>query len=342
MATRSAVSGPLPATMQALELQAYDGRPQVVERPVPKPGPGEVLIRIAASPVNPSDLMFMRGQYGVTRSLPTVPGFEASGTVVAAGPGPWPRLLVGRRVGCAASDRQDGTWAEYMVTHAMRCLPLLRSVSLEQGATMIVNPMTAWALLDIARRGKHRAIANTAAASALGRMILRLGLRYNLPVVHIVRRQEQVDLLRGLGGQHVLDSSQPDFDERLRETFRGLGVTLALDGVAGKMTQSLLAAMPRRGRVMVYGSLSGIACRADPGQLIYGRKGVEGFWLSDWVSRLTVPRLLMTSFAVQRMLAAELRTTIRARVSLQDAAPELQAYKAEMTKGKVLIIPSET
>jgi hypothetical protein len=73
--------------------------------------------------------------------------------------------------------------------------------------------------------------------------------------------------------------------------------------------------------------------------LIFGKKGVDGFWLSDWASRLTVSRLLRTGFAVQRMLAEELQTTVRARVSLADAEPELEAYKQEMSKGKVLIVP---
>jgi NADPH:quinone reductase-like Zn-dependent oxidoreductase len=329
----------VPATMQALELEAYDGRPQVVEKPVPQPGPGEVLVRVTASPVNPSDLMFMRGLYGVKKPLPTTPGFEASGTVVAAGRGLWPRLLVGRRVSLGTSDKREGTWAEYVVTSAMRCIPLLGSVSMEQGASMIVNPMTAWALLDIARRGRHRAIANTAAAGALGQMILRLGIKLDLPVVHIVRRQEQLDLLRSLGAEHVFDSSQPDFDDRLKETFHRLGVTLALDGVAGKMTQRLLAAMPRGGRVLVYGALSMTTCRAHPTMLIFQNKGVDGFWLSAWVSKLTIIKLLRTSFAIQRLLAEELQTTIRARVSLQDAVSELEAYKKEMSKGKVLITP---
>ena len=92
-------------------------------------------------------------------------------------------------------------------------------------------------------------------------------------------------------------------------------------------------------RVLVYGALSGITCRAIPGQLIFGQKSIAGFWLSEWVRKLSVPRLLMTGFAIQRLLGAELQTTVRARVSLDDAVAELQAYKSEMTKGKVLIVP---
>src|SRR4051812_14523408 len=105
----------LPETMRALCLTAYDGRPeslQMTEMPVPKPAAGQVLVRVAAAPINPSDLMFVRGLYGVKKPLPAVPGFEGSGTVVAAGSLAG-RLLVGRRVGCVPNPATDGTWAEY-------------------------------------------------------------------------------------------------------------------------------------------------------------------------------------------------------------------------------------
>src|SRR5436305_13573525 len=104
----------IPETMRAVELRAYEGGPDalaVVERPVPMPGVGQVLMRIAASPVNPSDLSFLRGAYGIRKSLPVVPGFEASGVVVASGGGVWANHIVGRRVACAAPAGGDGTWA---------------------------------------------------------------------------------------------------------------------------------------------------------------------------------------------------------------------------------------
>ena len=111
----------IPVTMRAVQLRAYDGNPEsvaVVELPVPRPGPGQVLIRVAASPINPSDLMFIRGLYGFKKPLPATPGFEGSGTVVEAGSGMMPRFLKGRRVACAAADPNiaGGMWAEYPVS----------------------------------------------------------------------------------------------------------------------------------------------------------------------------------------------------------------------------------
>lgn len=330
----------LPTVMRALELQAYDGKPRLVENAVPRPGPGEVLIRMAATPVNPSDVMFLRGLYGIKKPLPVGPGIEGSGTVMEAGSGLFPRLLLGRRVGCVGSTNQDGTWAEYMVTKAVLCVPLLKSVSLEQGAMMFVNPWTAWALLDIAHRGRHQAIAHTAAASALGRMMLRLGQRFKCPIFHIVRRQAQVDLLRGLGAEYVLNSSDPDFDARQRDLCHQLGVTLAFDAVAGEMTGRVLAAMPRGGRVIVYGALSEAMCTVHSGQLIFKQKGIDGFWLTDWISRLNIVARWRTAFSIQKLLATDLQTEVHPRLSLQEAVAGIETYTQEMTKGKSLIVLS--
>ena len=329
----------IPSTMQALELRAYDGRVHLVEKPVPQPGPGQVLVCMAASPINPSDLKFLVGQYGVRKALPVVPGFEGSGTVVAAGAGLVARLRMGRRVACMAPETGDGAWAEYMVAPAKRCIPLLGSVTLEQGATMVVNPWTAWALLDTARRRGHRAAVHTAAASSLGRMMLRLGRRLNFPIIHVVRRPAQVELLRGMGAAHVLDSTAAGFDAQLKGLCSQLNVTVAFDPVAGEMTARALAAMPRGSRAIVYGSLSGAPCTVPPAELMYERKAVEGFWLSHWVADRGLLSLAKMALTAQKLAATEFVTEVRARVPLAGAAEAIEAYKHDMTAGKVLIIP---
>ncbi|MGH2374686.1 MAG: zinc-binding dehydrogenase [bacterium] len=331
-----------PSLMRALELRSYGAGPknlEVVQRPVPQPGPGQVLVRIAASPINPSDLAFMSGVYGVLKPLPVVPGIEASGTVVAAGRGLYPRFLVGKRVACAAGEG-DGAWAEYMVTRAMQCMPLPGTVSLEQGAMSIVNPLTAWALMEIARKERHRGVVQTAAASALGKMILRLGLRRRTPVIHIVRRPAQVELLRalGAGADVVLDSSEPDFEERLRAAARRWHATIAFDAVAGAMTGRIVQALPKRSKVIVYGGLSPEACHVDARQFIFEHKRVQGFWLSQPAPLSTID-LLRGIAAVRSGLAADFQSEVRLRLPLEAATQGLEQYAAQMTEGKVLLMP---
>jgi NADPH:quinone reductase len=339
----SSDSGP-PAIMRALEIQSYDGRPEslaVVERPVPRPRRGEVLVRIAAAPVNPSDLMFLRGLYGYTKPLPAVPGFEGSGEVVESGGGWKARLLVGRRVACAAADPkvEGGTWAQYLATSADFCVPLRREVTLEQGAMMLVNPLTAWALVEMARAGRHRAVVQTAAASALGRMILRLGERFQLPVIHVVRREEQVELLRKMGATLVLNSAAEGFNRDLRSLCARAHATLALDAVAGEMTGRVLEAMPKGSRAIVYGGLALAACQVNPASLIFGGQKVEGFWLSEWLRNKSFLERFRVASRVQKMLAGEMKSEIRGRFSLEDAPRALADYAANMTAGKVLFTP---
>jgi NADPH:quinone reductase-like Zn-dependent oxidoreductase len=271
--------------------------------------------------------------------LPVVPGFEASGRVVEAGGGFMARALLGKRVACAAPTDGDGTWAEYMLTQASLCIPLIKGISDEQGATSIVNPLSAWAMMRMAKQAGAKAVVQTAAASALGQMMEGLGHRFNIPVINIVRRAEQVDFLRSRGAQHVLDSSAEDFDERLRELCLKLNATVGFDAVAGELTGRMLIAMPAGARVIVYGALSGEGCLVDPRSLIFEEKRVEGFWLSKWLRSQNIVRMLRTTRRVQKLLANDLRTEIRARLPLEEARRGIQQYTEHMTGGKILVVP---
>lgn len=332
----------LPKTMRALRLTAYDGRPeslQLVELPVPQPAAGQVLVRVAAAPINPSDQMFIRGLYGVKRALPTVPGFEGSGTVVAAGSLP-AKLLVGRRVGFTPATGSDGTWAEYVVAPATQCLPLLPRISNEQGSMLFVNPFSAWAMMELARRGKHTALVQSAAASSLGRMLLKLALKEKLPLVNVVRRAEQEQLLRQAGAEHVVNSGEPEFEERLRIKCHELGVTLAFDAVAGPMTGQLAQALVDGGTVIVYGGLSEQEGRISPQELIFRRKKIEGFWLADFFGKGFGRDQLRALASVPLLVGKDFETPIRARMPLESAAEALRLASSDMTAGKVLFTPA--
>jgi NADPH:quinone reductase-like Zn-dependent oxidoreductase len=334
----------LPATMRAVQLHDYEGKPgslTVDQVPVPRPGPGEVLVKLFAAPVNPSDSMFSTGNYGFKKPLPATPGFEGSGTVVEAGSGFMARFMKGRRVACAAADPKatGGTWAEYMVTSAQFCVPLGKKVEMEHAATMLVNPLSAWALVDAARRGGHRAAVQTAAASALGKMVIRLGKKFGIPVVNVVRRAEQADLLRAMGAEHVLNSTDSGFDDELRKLCRRLGATISFEAVAGEMSGRILRAQPEGSRMLIYGGLSLKPAEIDLASLIFEDKHVKGFWLSAWLRRRNILSQLRTARQVQTLLAGDLKTEIRARLPLDKAAEGLAQYAANMTAGKVLLVP---
>lgn len=334
-------SEPLPQSMRCLELRAYAEKPKlhVVVKPVPKPGRNEVLVELTAAPINPSDLMFLEGLYGVRKPLPVVPGFEGSGVVVATGSAPAARALMGRRVACSAPVDGDGTWAEYIRTTAQACVPLLPNVDLEPASMLIVNPLTAWALVDIAKASGSRALVQTAAASALGRMVIRLAAKRRLKVINVVRRKAQVEALRDEGAEHVLDSSARGFEESLAKLAEELGARIAFDAVSGPMTQTLAKTMPTGSRIVVYGGLAHAPSPITADTLIFRGITIEGFWLPKWREQMGAVRLLQAGVSVQRHLSKELRTEVRERVALEDAQGALERYAAEMTGGKFLLMP---
>ena len=149
----------IPDQMTAVVLDSYSGAEalRVEQRPVPKPGKDEILVKVAASPINPSDLAFLDGKYGFDIPPPVVPGGEGSGTVVAVGPGAMGRYFLGKRVACLSNGERDGIWAEYVVASTKGgVFPLNKSVSLEQGAMSVINPLTASAFLEITKDGGHK------------------------------------------------------------------------------------------------------------------------------------------------------------------------------------------
>jgi NADPH:quinone reductase-like Zn-dependent oxidoreductase len=212
-------------------------------------------------------------------------------------------------------------------------------VDTEAAASLIVNPMTAWALLDVAHKRGHHALLQTAAAGALGQMLVRLTEQRRIPMIHVVRRPAQVDQVRALGAVHVFDSSDPDFDVRLEKACRRLGVTLAFDAVAGEMTGRIARALPRRGKVIVYGALSEQPVQVHPGDLIFGQKRIGGFWLSNWIARTPLHEVAGAGIRIQQRLGEDFRTRVQARVALSEAHEAIARYRASMSQGKVLLLP---
>jgi NADPH2:quinone reductase len=329
----------IPETMRAIQLDEPNGQLVLRELPVPHPGGGQVLVCMAAAPINPSDLGSLIGvSYSGDRKYPFTPGIEGSGTVVEAGAGLMPWFLKGRRVACSAPTGGDGTWAEYMLTSAQLCTPLAENVSLEQGAMLLVNPLTALAIFEIAKKGKHRAIVSTAAASALGGMILRLGKRYHIPIIHVVRRQEQAELVRQRGGEYVLNSNEADFPERLKELAGRLQASLLLDAIGDGMTQILAEAAPFGSTILLYSKLSRENGNVDNFTALVKDLHFDGWFLPNWLRKKNIFQILQLSRQVQALIGDDLSAPIRKRLPLSQAQQGLEEYVQKMSAGKILLV----
>ncbi len=207
---------------------------------------------MVAGPCNPSDLLLLQGKYGTLKSLPTVPGWEGAGTVIATGGGLLARWLLGKRVSCALRADRDGTWAEYFVADADRCIPLKSALPFEQAASLIINPLTAMGLLQTARRSGHRAAVHTAGASQLGRMLIAMAADVNYPLINVVRREQQVQLLNSLGAKFILNLSEGGFAQELSALCHRLQATAAFEAIAGDTTGTVINAMPPGSTAYVY------------------------------------------------------------------------------------------
>lgn len=330
---------PRPKTMRALELRAYDGVSLVFvsNRPVPTPGPGEVLIKVHAAPVTPSDLLFLHGRYGSNRPLPTVPGLECSGLVIGCGGGLLARAMVGRRVSCCAPPSGDGTWAEYVCVPARYCVPLRSFISYEEGATLLSSTIGAWALIDRARQRGARAIAHTAGDSPLGCMLTRLAARHRLPTLHIIERPEQAQVLRTLGATHIIDAGAEYVSQQLSALFSALDVSVVIDASAGENTDALLRALPRGGSLIVCGSRPDADCTIDPAELICNHKTIEGFHLTDWLKQVGFTKAVQAALTSQRLLRGGIPEEWTARLPLEGYHQALELlFRGRKSGGQVV------
>jgi len=172
--------------------------------PVQKPGKNQVLVKVEAATLNPSDILFMRGLYNVKLNYPYTPGWEGSGTVVQSGGGSLADGLVGKRVAFFKAQEMGtymlgGAFADYCVTDASMAFPFSDDLSFEDTASFIVNPLTAVCMVDRLKQLKSKCVIITAAASQIGRMLIKLCQIEGIKTICTVRRPEQISIVQGLG-----------------------------------------------------------------------------------------------------------------------------------------------
>ncbi|HET7523854.1 MAG TPA: zinc-binding dehydrogenase [Acidimicrobiales bacterium] len=352
---------------------------QTVE--VPDPAPGQVIVRVEAAPINPSDLglllagadmesaavsgtdehpivtaaippaamRMMAGRVG--ESMPV--GNEGAGTVVAAGSSPEAQALVGRTVSLAGG----AMYTQYRCVDAAICLVLPEGTSARDGASSFVNPLTALGMVETMRMEGHTGLVHTAAASNLGQMLNRVCIEDQIPLVNIVRKPEQEEILRSAGATYVCDSSKAEFMSELIEALKATGATLAFDAVGGgKLASQILTCMEaaassvssgysRYGstvhkQVYIYGGL-------DRGPTELTRSfgfawGVGGWLLTPFLQKIGP----QAGARLRERVATELTTTFAssytAEVSLAGALSlnAIAAYGRQATGSKYLINPN--
>ena len=372
---------PIPTTaLQLRSLVRSSGELEVSlhEVPVPEPGPDEVLVRIEATPINPSDLglLFATADLGtlqcsgtaarpvvtariperamkamagrVDQALPV--GNEGAGTVVKAGTSPAAQALLGRKVAMIGG----AMYAQYRCIAARDGLLLPADASAADGASCFVNPLTALGMVETMQREGHRALVHTAAASNLGQMLNRICLKDGIALVNIVRKPEQAALLREQGAKIVCDTSSPRFIDELTDALAATGATIAFDAIgggklAGQILSCMEAAINRNAKEYSrYGSAVHKqvyqygALDTGPTELVrnFGMAwGVGGWLLFPFLQKIGPA----AGQALRERVAAELKTTFASRytrtVSLAEAlSPDAIAVYAQRSTGAKVLI----
>ena len=310
------------------------------------PRPGEIVVRVQAAPINPTDLGMLLGAADPSRAevhgdgddrrltiplspdqaaffqrridLSLCPGLEGAGTVVAAGPGG--EHLLGRTVAMFGG----GLFAQYRKIAIADCLVPADGTPPERAAAMFVNPLTVLAMIETLRQEGHRALVHTVAGSNLGQILNRVCLQDGVDLVNIVRRPEHVDLLHGQGALYVCDSSEPDFVERLTGMIRATGATLAFDPIGGGgMASTVLEAMEAvyaPDRFSVYGSSVMkqvyVYGRLNPGRMELSSGAGLAWGASGWLLMNRLGKL--DGYTVQHMknrIVRDLNTTFASSFS---------------------------
>jgi NADPH:quinone reductase-like Zn-dependent oxidoreductase len=309
---------------------------QVRDLPTPEPGPGQVRVRMLVSPINPSDLAMVRGGYGRQPPLPATPGFEGVG-VVEAGSGLVARLRMNRRV--VVPNGNGGDWAEQVVVPAAKVWPAPSSLTDDQAATFFVNPASALVMTQYVLRVPPGAwLLQTAARSALGRMVIRLGRQFGFCTINVVRRREQAEELLREGANAVVATGEESLIERVRDLTEGKGVPFAIDAVGGATGGEVVSVLAPDGRMLVYGTLSGQPLSIDPRTLMVGQKQLQGFWMSEWVKKQSVITMFLLFRRLEKLIQAGVLTTeVGASFPLNDVRTAVRLAAEPGRQGKVLL-----
>ena len=210
----------------------------------------------------------------------------------------------------------------------------------EQGAMSLVNPLTAIGFFEIAREERHRAIINNAAASALGRMIELLCKKHDIPVINIVRKDEQVVKLKGSGSEHVLNSSSPAFIDDLAKLSRELNATLLFNSTCSPLLGKMIGALPPGSSVVIYGNLSGEEnIMINPRSLIDNDIKISGFFLGARSKKNGMLKNILNIREVSSLMSSDMKIKIQGRFPLEKAQEAVDLYLSNMSAGKVLLVP---
>ena len=309
---------------------------QVKESSAPEPKPHEVQIQVKARNINPSDLMFIQGKYGIQPNLPSSAGFEAAGIVSksdAEG-----KVPVGTRVMFTAQGTTMGTWREYITLPAKQVIPMPDGMPFEVACQAFVNPVTAVALVNLSALKEGEWLLLTAGASAFGKFAIQVARSKGIKVACTVRHDEQKQYLMDLGADLVVNTEKEDLNKAIAASTED-GVSAVFDDVGGILGAKALASLKQLGTMYVFGLLSLQNMPVNTGMMIFKEVKIEGFWLSSLLQRISSEERAELYEETQAFLMKDdSKAEVAEKFPLSEIKAALAAYNRPGRNGKILLV----
>lgn len=304
---------------------------EVEERERPQPGPGQVLIKMALSPVHNHDLMTIAGQYGFKPELPAVPGTEAVGVVEALGEGVT-NLKVGQRV----AGGGEKTWAEFYVGNAASLVPVPDSVSDETACQLVAMPLSTKMLIDTLAVKSGDWIAINAANGAVGKLLAQYGTELGVNVLGLVRREAAVDEMAALGFKTVVATETERWQDKVRSITGGAPIVRGVESLGGEGASQLVSVLADGAQLVSFGAMTQRPLQISAGDLLFRNITVKGFWgAKPPVTRERIGELL--GELVRDAASGKLVLEVEAVYGLADIAKAAAASGEPGRKGKIAI-----
>lgn len=320
-------------TMKALVFEKPGTAHEVLQLhqvPIPQPGPGEVRVKILASPINPADELFIGGKYRISPVLPQIAGLEGAGIIDRAGPG------TNYQPGMLVAFRHKGLWAEYAVIPADKLIALPAGFPLAKASQLSLNPLTAYALLHEAGAHTDDWLLLTAGNSAVSKIIIQLARLQGIRTIALIRNDEETEILKQLGATEVLNTRSANLLQEILTITNSKGAAALLDAVGGPLLSALFNAMATNGQVISYGLMDPAPVTYHNSVLIFKNLTVKGFGIDAWLQRNPGQKQEAIDFLIKTIANDAFDMPVAASFALSNFKAAFEAHQLPSTKGKVL------
>ena len=325
--------------MKALRQVAF-GRPtevlSLVDMETPDPGEGEVLCRVLASPLNPADLLSVRGFYPIKPQLPWIPGIEGVGQVVALGRG----VQSMKRGQIVLLPIRAGLWAEMAVAQAKDCVGLPSDICPTQVSMLRINALTARVMLkEFYSLSKGDWLIQNPGSSSVAQYIVQLANREGIRTCSIIRRPERAAHMKALGSSATLLDG-PDLKERVRDATGGASISLALDATGGEATNRMASCLCDDGLVVSYGAVSRKPAQIGVMHSVFRGVRLQGFWLYPWKQRNPERTRVYLNRLAEDFRVGHLSTEVAGEFGLEKWNEAFALARQNVRDGRVVLCPS--